>query len=190
MIKVLRFLRSFHSWLGLLVLPWVIFFGVTGFYLNHQQAVLSVLPDGQFDEQPLRSLTRDTPVTKAEAEKIAESYWPRSPVTGVQKVNYHDFLSWRITKERGYVLVAIETGHYYVKSKYMRSTYAPDGTRLNRKIYWRYVFGIFHKTGWMDWSLQTFFADLVSFALIGFGLSGLLVWYLPKHKRVMRRIFS
>ena len=91
-------------------------------------------------------------------------------------------------KQPGYVLVAIETGHYYVKSNYMRSTYAPDGTRLNVKIYWPYIFGVFHRTGWRDWSLSTIFADIIALSLVGFGLTGLFLWYLPKHKRIRRRI--
>lgn len=71
---------------------------------------------------------------------------------------------------------------------YMHSTYALNGTRLNVKIYWPYIFGVFHRTGWKDWSLSTIFADIIALALVGFGLTGLLLWYLPKHKRMRRRI--
>ena len=62
MSRVLRSLRLVHSWLGVLVLPWIVLFGLTGFYLNHERAVLSLLPDGAYDESPLRDLRRELPV--------------------------------------------------------------------------------------------------------------------------------
>lgn len=188
MSRVLRSLRLVHSWLGVLVLPWIVLFGLTGFYLNHERAVLALLPDGAYDESPLRDLRRELPVSQDEALLIAQQYWADQPVLALERVTYHDFLSWRVKKQPGYVLVAIETGHYYVKSNYMRSTYAPDGTRLNVKIYWPYIFGVFHRTGWRDWSLSTIFADIIALSLVGFGLTGLFLWYLPKHKRIRRRI--
>ncbi|MBL9048118.1 MAG: hypothetical protein JNK34_12550, partial [Tabrizicola sp.] len=31
-----RLVRTLHSWLGLLILPWVILAGFTGLYMNHE----------------------------------------------------------------------------------------------------------------------------------------------------------
>lgn len=50
------------------------------------------------------------------------------------------------------------------------------------------MFGVFHRTGWLGWSLGTILADITSLALIVFGLSGMVLWYLPKHKRFKRRL--
>ena len=41
---VLKYVRLLHSWFGVIALPWVIFFGLTGFYLNHPDEVQSILP--------------------------------------------------------------------------------------------------------------------------------------------------
>ena len=37
--QVLRGLRTVHTWLGVLVVPWIIIIGATGFYLNHSKGI-------------------------------------------------------------------------------------------------------------------------------------------------------
>ena len=77
-----------------------------------------------------------------------------------------------------------------MKSRLQNKMFAPDGSLENRKIYWGYVFGVFHRTGWVGWSIGTVLADITAIALIIFGFSGLVLWYLPKHKRFKRRMRS
>ena len=91
-------------------------------------------------------------------------------------------------REAGAIIVVSDTGHYYVKSRLQNKMFAPDGSLENRKIYWAYVFGVFHRTGWLGWSIGTVLADITAIALIIFGFSGLVLWYLPKHKRFKRRL--
>jgi len=190
MLKLIRFTRTLHSWLGVLLLPWIIFFGITGFYLNHQNLILNLLPSQEIEQSVLDNLPTEKVVTYLEAEVIANNYWPDEAIVANNEVTYHGYQSWRFTKPSGYVLVSKSTGHYYVKSKYMRSTYSPNRKRLHTKIYWGYLFGVFHKTGWLDWSFKTVLADIVSLSLSIFGFTGLFIWYLPKHKRLMRRLFG
>ncbi|SDJ33880.1 hypothetical protein [Lutimaribacter saemankumensis] len=109
-------------------------------------------------------------------------------MTSVSEVVYHGHDAIRFEREAGQIIVAVNTGHYYVKSRLKNLHYAPDGTLVGRKIYWNYVFGVFHRTGWLGWSLGTILADITSLALIVFGLSGMALWYLPKHKRFKRRL--
>ncbi|SDJ33857.1 hypothetical protein SAMN05421850_11425 [Lutimaribacter saemankumensis] len=61
MAATLKFLRTLHSWLGLIALPWVILFGFTGFYLNHGQAIRSVLPLVSYEDVGDRFATLPSP---------------------------------------------------------------------------------------------------------------------------------
>ncbi|MGJ8622063.1 MAG: hypothetical protein ACSHW1_04745 [Yoonia sp.] len=188
MAATLKFLRTLHSWLGIVALPWVIFFGLTGFYLNHPDAVRAVLPLTSYEDTGAEFETLPTPLGMAEAADIAQAYWPDSPINNITKTTYHGYDSVSFERDAGAVIVALDTGHYYVKSNFRNLQFSPEGDMVGRKIYWNYVFGIFHRTGWLGWSLGTVLADITSLALIVFGLSGMVLWYLPKHKRFKRRL--
>jgi len=36
-----RKLRVVHGWLGAIILPWIVLAGLTGFYMNHKDAVIA-----------------------------------------------------------------------------------------------------------------------------------------------------
>lgn len=135
MAATLKFLRTLHSWLGLIALPWVILFGFTGFYLNHGQAIRSVLPLVSYEDVGDRFATLPSPLTEEQASGIAQRYWPDSPMTSVSEVVYHGHDAIRFEREAGQIIVAVNTGHYYVKSRLKNLHYAPDGTLVGRKIY-------------------------------------------------------
>ena len=63
--------RSIHSWLGILLLPWVIFFGITGLYLNHQELVISWLPNSEYNEAIFRQNYLENSVSREIAQTIA-----------------------------------------------------------------------------------------------------------------------
>mgnify|MGYP006204029133 CR=1 FL=1 len=42
----MRLLKTIHSWLGVIVLPWVLIIGLTGLFLNHEGLVMGVLLSG------------------------------------------------------------------------------------------------------------------------------------------------
>ena len=180
--------RSIHSWLGILLMPWIIFFGITGLYLNHQELVISWLPNSEYNEAIFRQNYLENSVSREIAQTIANKYWKDEDSLSVENVVYHDFKSLRFKKPSGYIIISLNTGHYYVKSNYRRSTFDQNGYRVHTKIYWPYIFGIFHRTGWINWRLQTVLADLSAIALVLFGVTGTIVWYLPKHRRIIRRL--
>ena len=188
MAATLKFLRKLHSWLGIIALPWVILFGVTGFYLNHPDVIRSILPLTSYEDVGSRFEVLPKPLTMEEAERIAQAYWPESQMKSVSKSVYHGHEAINFEREAGQIIVAVDTGHYYVKSRLKNLQFSPDGDLVGRKIYWNYVFGVFHRTGWLGWSLGTILADITSLALITFGVSGMVLWYLPKHKGLKRRL--
>ena len=188
MAATLKFLRKLHSWLGIIALPWVILFGVTGFYLNHPDVIRSILPLTSYEDVGSRFEVLPKPLTMEEAERIAQAYWPESQMKSVSKSVYHGHEAINFEREAGQIIVAVDTGHYYVKSILKNLQFSPDGDLVGRKIYWNYVFGVFHRTGWLGWSLGTILADITSLALITFGISGMVLWYLPKHKGLKRRL--
>ena len=177
--------RSIHSWLGILLMPWIIFFGIigiTGLYLNHQELVISWLPNSEYNEAIFRENYLENRVSREIAQTIADKYWETEDSLLVEKVVYHDFQSLWFKKPSGYIIVSLNTGHYYVKSNYRRLTFDQNGYQVHTKIYWPYIFGIFHRTGWVNWRLQTVLADLSALALVLFGVTGTTVWYLPKQR--------
>lgn len=188
MAATLKLLRKLHSWLGIIALPWVILFGVTGFYLNHPDVIRAILPLTSYEDVGTRFEVLPKPLTMEEAEKIAQAYWPESQMKSVSKSVYHGHEAINFEREAGQIIVAVDTGHYYVKSRLKNLQFSPDGDLVGRKIYWNYVFGVFHRTGWLGWSLGTILADITSLALITFGVSGMVLWYLPKHKGLKRRL--
>lgn len=188
MAKLLKLLRLVHSYLGLIALPWVIFFGVTGFYLNHPDIVLSAFPYKSYEDVGNEFPLREIPLTAEQAAEIARDIWPNSKMQSIERGTYHGHDVITFIREAGRIIVAVDTGHFYTKSNIKNTLYTPSGKVAARKIYWRYVFGVFHRTGWLGWSLGTILADLTALALIIFGCSGLALWYIPKHKRLMRRL--
>lgn len=187
MARFLKTLRTLHSYLGLIVLPWVIFFGLTGLYLNHPDVVLSVFPYKSYEDIGDSFTPRDIPLSAEDAAEIARTIWPQSEMLSIERDTYHGHDALIFTRKAGRIIVAVETGHYYAKSNLTNTLYSPSGDVMARKIYWNYVFGVFHRTGWLGWSLGTILADLTAIALIVLGFSGLGLWYLPKHKRFMRK---
>lgn len=188
MAATLKILRTLHSWLGIIVLPWVVFFGFTGFYLNHAEFVRPVLPLTSYAEAQEQFPLLHVPLTADQAADIARAWWPDSAIQNVSHLTYHNHPAIEFQREAGSIIVAIDTGHYYLKSRLQNRFYAPDGALVGRKIYWGYVFGVFHRTGWVGWGFGTILDDLTAFALIIFGLSGMVLWYLPRHKRFKRKL--
>ena len=187
---VLKYVRLLHSWFGVIALPWVIFFGLTGFYLNHPDAVRTFLPLQSYEENTNAFPILAQPLTADAAADIARSFWPESKMLSVKNITYHGNEAFQFERDAGYIIVAKETGHYYVKSRIQNKMFSPEGELLERKIYWNYVFGVFHRTGWFGWSIGTILADITAFSLMIFGFSGLILWYLPKHKRFKRKILG
>lgn len=182
----LRGCRSVHGWLGVLILPWVIVIGATGFYLNHSKLVLSALGQQAFSESGFDAEQPPAPITEGSARLLGAAVWPEDPIREISQKPYHGRPSFFVKKRRGSVILSIPTGHYYLKTRYSRRTFAPDGRLLHSKRYWGRIFKDLHEAGWLGRALGTWPADLVSLAMIVFGITGSLMWWMPRVRRFLR----
>ncbi len=177
-----------HSWLGVLVLPWLLVIGFTGFYLNHADLVLDVIGQRPFSEAGFDAVKPPRPITIDDAKKLSKRIWPDEPVKKVEVDTYHGRRSYIMEKRSGLIILSIPTGHYYVKDGWTRRTYAPDGRLLHTKVYWDGIFEELHETGWLGGGMGTWFADMVALAMMFFGLTGLILWATPRLRRLRRRL--
>jgi len=186
--RFLKILRVFHSWLGIFVLPWIIIIGATGFYLNHGRAISPLLEAEKYDESLFDLWPPEQPVTREIAEQTALAIWPDEEITRVEFKPYHDRPSFQFYKESGRIIVTQPTGHYFIKTRFTRKTFAPDGTKLHSKIYWGSLFKTLHVRGWTSAKLGTWLADITSFAMVLFGITGIIMWWMPRSKRYLRKL--
>ena len=188
--EVLRTLRVVHTWLGIIVVPWIIIIGATGFYLNHSRSILALLEATPYDEASFADWPGARPVSRAEAQATAENIWPDELIERLEDGAYHNMPAYIFRKPGGQIIVTKATGHYFVKTRKTRTTYAPDGTRLHRRIYWGNIFGQLHTDGWLGGALGSWLADITSLAMIVFGLTGAALWWLPRARRYGRALRS
>lgn len=184
--QALRLLRTVHSWLGAFIFPWIVVIGATGFYLNHARPILSLLEGAAYAESKFDEWQVAEPITGDAARAVAITIWPGEAIEKVAEKDYHDRPSFEFTKQSGAVIVTRPTGHYFVKTAYTRRTYAPDGGLLHSKIYWGALFKRLHRDGWVGGALGTWLADITSLAMVVFGLSGAILWWLPRSRRAWR----
>lgn len=184
--RFLRTCRTLHGWLGVFVLPWVIVIGATGFYLNHSKLILAWLPQAAFSEADFDKVRPPAPITADQARALGETIWPEDAIKEIVEEAYHGRPSFVVKKRQGSVILSISTGHQYIKTRYRRRTYSPDGVLLHTKVYWGTVFKDLHRSGWLGWSLGTWLADAVSLAMVFFGLTGAMMWWFPRAKKLGR----
>ncbi|NQV44738.1 MAG: PepSY domain-containing protein [Rhodospirillales bacterium] len=185
--KFLRGCRFAHSWLGIFVLPWIIAIGLTGVYLNHWRVIYPVI-ESSYSEIAFQALPVGEQGTQADAERLAAQAWPDQQTTKTWRESYHDRPAIYVQNAKGLTILSITTGHYYVKSRYLNRTYAPDGELLNTKVYWGPVFKDLHQAGWLGWGLGTWIADIVGGAMALFGLTGMMMWGVPRVRRLRARL--
>lgn len=186
--KLLKYLRSFHGWLGILILPWVLVAGLTGFYLNHARAINALILPPAFDESVFDDWPDPQEGTLTQALKLAAGNWTDEQVKTIEDKPYHNRPAIIVTKPSGQVIVSKPTGHYYIKTWLTRKTYTPDGQLLDRHIYWGSLFKMLHTRGWFSTAPGTWLADITSLALVGFALSGIFLWWMPRAKKIRRAL--
>ena len=103
--QVLRRLRTVHTWLGVLVVPWIIIIGATGFYLNHSKTILSMLEATPYDEARFSDWPGSVAVDRASALAKAVGIWPEEPVLSVEGGIYHDKNAYIVSKKSGKIIV-------------------------------------------------------------------------------------
>lgn len=186
--QTLKALRNLHGWLGFVLLPWIIVIGATGFYLNHARTILDWIEPAQFEESSLADWAGAGLVDGGAATEIAAQYWPQMPLPGATHVSYHGFAAYEFKGSGLRVIVAEETGHYYVKTDFTRTTFAPDGTQVHKKIYWSTLFKRIHTRGWFDSTFASWLADITAISMVLFGLTGLVLFWMPRVRRFRRAI--
>lgn len=184
----LQVCRTIHSWLGAFVMPWVIAIGATGLYLNHSEWFLSYLPRNELFKDQLESRPISENIAIEEAKRLGKSIWSHDPIQEMRWANFRDQRSISIKKQSGFIILSISTQHYYVKTKNSLKLYSPDGELVHVEYDWDNILELIHRSGWYNNSLGTVLADVVAAAMIFFGLSGMLMWSVPKIRRMRRRI--
>lgn len=169
-------------------MPWVVIIGATGFYLNHARSIDPLFQEEAFSEDGFEAERPSAPITIESARSMGESIWPEQPIERIWEKDYHGRPSFFIKKGAGLIILSIPTGHHYLKSGYTRRTFAPDGALLHSKTYWGRILGDLHEDGWLGGGMGSWFADIVALAMLVFGLTGPLLWAVPRVKRLRRAL--
>jgi hypothetical protein len=183
----MRLLKSVHGWLGVVVLPWVILIGLTGLFLNHERLVMGWLDGAAYDEAQFDLWPGAQPMTPEAARALAERLFPGQTLTRNSDTSYHGREAAILDAGDTQVIVALKTGHYWVKTDLTRVTHAPDGTVLETRVYWDAIFKRLHERGWLTSTFGTWFADITAAAMVVFGLSGLVLFLVPRLRRRQNR---
>lgn len=184
-----RFLKTLHSWLGVMILPWVVAAGFTGLYMNHDDLILSVFPDTEhYDAALFDASPKAQKVDEAGAERIAEGLAPEALLELNDAEDwFHDRHVYTFDAGRYDVIIDRATGFGWTDGRYMTRTFQPDGTALHTRIRWGRVLSSIHERGWVGTGLGTWLADIVAGALVVFGLSGLVLFVAPRLRRAKNR---
>lgn len=183
----MRFLKTVHGWLGVIVLPWVIVIGLTGLFLNHEGLVRGWLDGSGYDEAQFDAWPGAMPASVDAARALAERLYPGVDPVQDSATAYHGREAAIFDAGGTRVIVALATGHYWVKTDFTRLTHAPDGTLLERKIYWEGIFKRLHVRGWLSGTFGTWIADITAAAMVVFGLSGIVLFLVPRLRRRQNR---
>jgi hypothetical protein len=183
----MRRLKTLHGWLGVIVLPWVICIGLTGLFLNHERLVMGWLEGEGYDEAQFDAWPGAQALTMTEAQALAERLQPGQVLTLSEDTRYHGRESARFEAADTEVIIALQTGHYWVKTDFTRVTYAPDGTVLEKRTYWENIFKRLHVRGWLTAAFGTWLADITAAAMVVFGLSGIVLFLVPRVRRRQNR---
>lgn len=183
----MRLLKTIHGWLGVIVLPWVVIIGLTGLFLNHERLVLGVLDGGGYDESLFDSWPEPRPMTPDSARALAESLYPGASLTQDADTSYHGRAAAIFDTGEAEVIVALKTGHYWIKTANSRVTHAPDGTVLETRTYWEGIFKRLHERGWLTGTFGTWLADITAASMVVFGISGIILFLMPRVRRWQNR---
>ena len=185
--KLMQWLRSIHGWLGIMILPWVIALGLTGFYLNHGDAVMALIGVVELNFNTFELLPGDDMVDEKTAMALAAAYWPGKTFAAPEVINIHGESAFSYKQGENQLIVLVSSGYYFYRTPYTRQAFKPDGTRIDTKYYWSRIFKEFHVRGWLGNRFGTFFADLAALAMVVFGFSGMYLFLWPRYRRFVGR---
>ena len=187
--SVERVLKTLHSWLGVVILPWVVAAGFTGLYMNHADLVLSLFPQTEhYDAALFDGAPQARAVDEAAAQGIAAVLAPGMRLELDDAADeFHDRHVYTFDAGSHDVIVDRRTGYGWVNSRYATRTYAPDGTRLHTRVRWGRVLSSIHERGWVGSGFGSWLADIAAGALVVFGLSGMVLFVAPRVRRARNR---
>lgn len=183
-----RLLKTLHSWLGVVILPWVVAAGFTGLYMNHSGLVLGLMPAAAaFDAAAFAAGPEARAVDAAGAARVAQAVAPGVALLadGTDVVKGRDVFVFRAGD--GKLTVDAGSGLAQWSGRYVTQSHAPDGRLLHRRVRWSTVLSSIHKRGWIGTGLGAWLADIVAGALMVFGLSGLVLFAAPRLRRLKNR---
>lgn len=185
----MRLLKTIHSWLGVIVLPWVLVIGLTGLFLNHERLVMGILDRGGYDETQFDTWPDPRQMTIEAARQLAGTLFPGEDVQlDPDEQSYHGRTAAIFAVgDDTQVIVALQTGHYWIKTDTNRITHAPDGTVLETRTYWESIFKRLHVRGWLTSTFGTWLADITATAMVIFGLTGIVLFLVPRLRRWRNR---
>lgn len=188
--RCLQLCRTMHSWLGVIIMPWILIIGATGFFLNHERLVLETVGQMPLSSAQLAGLPQYS-ITEEMASNIATITWPEEPVGETGKTKYRGRITYVFKKNSGVVLVpAQQTSHYFVRSGLREQAYAMDGTLIHTHYNLKSLLKSLHERGWIGKTLGTWLADIVAGAMVFFSFTGIIMWSVPKLRRIRRRFAS
>ncbi len=183
-----RKLRAIHSWLGVLILPWVVVIGLTGLYLNHSALVKSLLPNSQkADLSAIDAWPDPQPASPALALQRAHEVWPDAQDYNLSETRFRKVPVFQVETDQGKLSMVKATGHYWLRWEWTREFHAPDGQLLNRYMNWGRLFIRLHRRGWITRELGYWMADITATALVVFGATGIVLFVAPRLRRRRNR---
>jgi hypothetical protein len=184
--NALRFLRTIHGWIGVVVIPWVLLYGLTGFYLNHERDMAFLFGSDEVD-----LLWREDQPGRLSDEAAARAWFaqvfPDLPVEKVTDEDYHGKPAFQIATGSLLVIAPKNSSFYFDKTSHVRQLHDNTGAVINHHVYWPSILKELHTHGWLRSPLGTTLADLFSLLLIGFGLTGACLWTIPRLMRSRAR---
>lgn len=182
-----RLFQTIHGWLGIFVMPLIIVIGLTGFFLNHSEAISALLPNRDYDESRFDDWPDRQPADAEAAHAIAVAVWPNTRFSASRNARYHERAAFIFDSPRGQVIVAAKTAHYWVKTRFLRKTFDPDGRLLARKVYWGNIITVIHRMGSSGDAPGIWFADIAAISMIIFGLTGIVLFFTSRGRESGRK---